>query len=516
MNKIRNSMLKTIMLGIAIILIEKGFGVSAQGTKTIPSFSVVLDPGTAKTSISGRIFLVLSKAESKTITPEPRWVDPDPFFGIDVNGFKPGEPILVDDKWQGFPIEKIGNIPPGTYWASAVLDINKASRKIFSSEGNYFSKSVKIVVGDMQQPPVKLVLDQVFHEARFPESEDVKLAELESKLLGKFHGRKVMIRAGVALPKSYKANKDRKYPAIYEIPGFGGNHFAALASPGRGKTSVEGEDVVHITLDPDCPHGHHVFADSANNGPWGKALTEEFIPFLEKKFQLIPETWARLVTGHSSGGWSSLWLQVRYPAVFGGVWSTAPDPVDFRDFQKINLYDPSQNMFKDEKGKDRPIGRRGDTPFLFYKPFSDMESVMGRGGQLGSFEAVFSEKDTNGNPQKLWDRKTGVINQATAQSWKKYDIRLLVENNKDALFGKLKGKIHVYMGEKDTFYLEGATRLLGDSLKKLGSDATVMIIDGKDHSSLMDAALRERISKEMAQALKAGKQKNQNPRQDQN
>ncbi|MFM7098332.1 MAG: hypothetical protein ACKO16_13060, partial [Gemmataceae bacterium] len=149
-------------------------------------------------------------------------------------------------------------------------------------------------------------------------------------------------------------------------------------------------------------------------------------------------------------------------------------------------------------------------------PFSDMESVMGRGGQLGSFEAVFSEKDTNGNPQKLWDRKTGVINQATAQSWKKYDIRLLVENNKEALFGKLKGKIHVYMGEKDTFYLEGATRLLGDSLKKLGSDATVVIVDGKDHSSLMDAALRERISKEMVQALKAGKQKNQNPRQDQN
>ena len=498
------------VLTLLLIVAEKNKSANAQGAKTGPVLSVVLDPKIAKSAMSGRVFLVLSKSESKGITPEPRWIEPDPFFGLDVSSIKPGEPLIIDNKWQGFPLENIGKVPPGTYWASANLDLNKASRKIFSSEGNYFSKSVKVEIGSVNQAPAVLVLDQVFHEPQFPETEVVKLAQMESKLLSKFHGRKIMLRAGVALPQSYKDNKDRKYPTIYEVPGFGGNHFAALSSPGRGKTAVEGEEVVHITLDPDCPLGHHVFADSANNGPWGKALTEEFIPFLEKEFRLIPQSWARLVTGHSSGGWSSLWLQLKYPNVFGGVWSTAPDPVDFRDFQKINLYASNQNMFKDEKGKDRPIGRRGDTPFLFYKPFSDMELVMGRGGQLGSFEAVFSERDSQGNPKKLWDRKTGVVDTDTAASWKKYDIRLLVENNKDALFGKLKGKIHVYMGDKDTFYLEGATRLLGDTLKKLGSDATVVLFAGKDHSNLMDAELRARISKEMAQSLQKGKQLNSN------
>ena len=498
------------VLTLLLIVAEKNKSANAQGAKTGPVLSVILDPKVAKSAISGRVFLVLSKSESKGITPEPRWIEPDPFFGLDVSSIKPGEPLIIDNKWQGFPLENIGKVPPGTYWASANLDLNKASRKIFSSEGNYFSKSVKVEIGSVNQAPAVLVLDQVFHEPQFPETEVVKLAQMESKLLSKFHGRKIMLRAGVALPQSYKDNKDRKYPSIYEVPGFGGNHFAALSSPGRGKTAVEGEEVVHITLDPDCPLGHHVFADSANNGPWGKALTEEFIPFLEKEFRLIPQSWARLVTGHSSGGWSSLWLQLKYPNVFGGVWSTAPDPVDFRDFQKINLYASNQNMFKDEKGKDRPIGRRGDTPFLFYKPFSDMELVMGRGGQLGSFEAVFSERDSQGYPKKLWDRKTGVIDSDTAESWKKYDIRLLVENNKDALFGKLKGKIHVYMGDKDTFYLEGATRLLGDTLKKLGSDATVVLFAGKDHSNLMDAELRARISKEMAQSLQKGKQLNSN------
>lgn len=498
------------VLTLPLIVAENSKSANAQVAKTGPVLSVVLDPKVAKSSMSGRVFLVLSKSESKGITPEPRWIEPDPFFGLDVSSIKPGEPLIIDNKWQGFPLENIGKVPTGIYWASANLDLNKASRKIFSSEGNYFSKSVKVEIGSVNQAPAVLVLDQVFHEPQFPETEVVKLAQMESKLLSKFHGRKIMLRAGVALPQSYKDNKDRKYPTIYEVPGFGGNHFAALSSPGRGKTAVEGEEVVHITLDPDCPLGHHVFADSANNGPWGKALTEEFIPFLEKEFRLIPQSWARLVTGHSSGGWSSLWLQLKYPNVFGGVWSTAPDPVDFRDFQMINLYASNQNMFKDEKGKDRPIGRKGDTPFLFYKPFSDMEFAMGRGGQLGSFEAVFSERDSQGNPKKLWDRKTGVVDSDTAESWKKYDIRLLVENNKDALFGKLKGKIHVYMGDKDTFYLEGATRLLGDTLKKLGSDATVVLFAGKDHSNLMDAELRARISKEMAQSLQKGKQLNSN------
>ncbi len=510
MSKIAKSLLAIVVLVLVIFPAEYNQKAKAQGTKNGLSLSVILDPKIARSSMSGRMFLVLAKSESKGITPEPRWVDPDPFFGLDVLNLKPGEPILIDNKWQGFPLENIGKIPPGSYWASAILDLNKASRKIFSSEGNYFSKCVKVEVGGKNQTPTNLVLDQVFHEPQFPETELVKLAQMESKLLSKFHGRKIMLRAGVALPQSYNNNKDRKYPGIYEVPGFGGNHFAALSSPARGKTMVETEEVIHIMLDPDCPLGHHVFADSANNGPWGKALTEEFIPFLEKEFRLIPQSWARLVTGHSSGGWSSLWLQVKYPNVFGGVWSTAPDPVDFRDFQKINLYASNQNMFKDEKGQDRPIGRKGDTPFLFYKPFSDMESVMGRGGQLGSFEAVFSEKDSQGNPKKLWDRKTGVVDNSTSENWKKYDIRLLVENNKDALFGKLKGKIHVYMGDKDTFYLEGATRLLGDTLKKLGSDATVVLFAGKDHSSLLDAELRTRINKEMAQALQKGNQPNSN------
>src|SRR5262249_45490533 len=116
-------------------------------------------------------------------------------------------------------------------------------------------------------------------------------------------------------------------------------------------------------------------ADSANNGPCGRALTDELIPYVEKTFRAIGQPGARFVTGHSSGGWSSLWLQVTYPDFFGGVWSTSPDPVDFHDFQRINIYNPGENCFRNDAGAQRPLGRRGDKPFLYFQPLSDLEVV---------------------------------------------------------------------------------------------------------------------------------------------
>jgi hypothetical protein len=165
----------------------------------------------------------------------------------------------------------------------------------------------------------------------------------------------------------------------------------------------------------------------------------------------------------------------------------------------INLYKPCVNMFTDEGGKPRPIARSKEKPVLWYKGFSDLEEVMGRGGQLASFEAVFSPRGSDGKPRKLWDRKTGVVDAETAKTWERYDIRLVLECNWPTLKPKLSGKLHVYMGGQDTFYLEGATELLKQSLTKLGSDAKVEIFPGKDHGSLMDKALRDRIAREMAE-----------------
>ena len=157
-------------------------------------------------------------------------------------------------------------------------------------------------------------------------------------------------------------------------------------------------------------------------------------------------------------------------------------------------------MFFDAKGN---AAARRRHRVLFYEPFSDMEDVMGRGGQLGSFEAVFSPRGPDGRPRKLWNRTTGAIDPEVAKAWEAYDIRLILERNWTTLGPKLGGKIHVVTGGMDTFYLEGAAQLLKDSLAQLKSDAVVEIIPGRDHGTVLDVELSRRLDREMKAAVAA-------------
>jgi pimeloyl-ACP methyl ester carboxylesterase len=447
---------------------------------------------------SGRVFVIASKKPIKDTDPPPKqgWFNPYPFFAQEVEkwaaektlAFQPA--YALPQPWDKLPREK--------YYLQAVLDRDLGGINFCTSPGNGYSKPVLVDLSKPIDAPISLVIDRVIAEKPFAEKPRVKYVEMESKLLSRFHKKPMKLRAAVVLPKSYEQEADKKYPAIYEIPGFGGNHFQALSAEARNATDVAGVEMLHVTLDPSCRLGHHVFADSDNNGPYGRALVEEFIPFIEAKFRGPGVAGARFVTGHSSGGWSSLWLQVTYPDFFGGVWSTAPDPVDFRDFQRVNLYDPKHNLFFDDQGASRPLARNGKKVLLHYKPFNDMEVVMGRGGQLFSFEAVFSKRGADGWPRPLWHRTTGAIDLAVVKDWQRYDIRFILEQNWKKLSPSLAGKLHVYMGEEDTFYLEGATKLLQLSMRKLGSDAVVELFPGRNHGSLLDQALRQRIAREMA------------------
>jgi hypothetical protein len=192
-----------------------------------------------------------------------------------------------------------------------------------------------------------------------------------------------------------------------------------------------------------------------------------------------------------------LWLQVTYPDFFGGAWSTSPDPVDFHDFQQIDLYAPDANFYTDAQGKLRPVARMGTEPVLFIKPFVDMETVLGHGGQMGSFEAVFSPRGPDGKPLPLWSRATGAIDPKVTKAWEKYDISLTLQRNWKTLGPKLRGKLHVWTGSLDTFYLNGAVERLKDRMELLDSDANIEIVPGKDHGTLLAGGTWDRIAREM-------------------
>lgn len=464
-------------------------------------FHLRFDKALSDKPFSGRVYVILTRQETKDLPAGFNWFRPEPIFARDVKDWQPGEPLVIAAEALGFP-HKLGDLPKDTFSIHAVMDFDRGERNFTTAAGNLHSAPLRRELDAKNSGPIELTLDKLHRPRSFAESETVKLVDVESKLLSEFQRRPVRLRAAVVLPKSYTAQPTKRYPVLYVVPSFSGSHFGALTAAAQNPTDVAGVEMLYVVLDPSCRHGHHVFADSENNGPCGQALIAELIPRLEKEFRALGVPTARFLTGHSSGGWSSLWLQTTYPDFFGGVWSTAPDPVDFRDFQRINLYRPNENMFTDGAGQPRPIARRQGKVALHYKAFSDMEVIVGHGGQLAAFEAAFSARGADGKPKQLWDRASGKIDLEVAKSWEKYDIRLVLERNWKALGPKLAGKLHVYMGGDDTFYLDGATALLKEALAKLDSDAVVELFPGKDHGSVLDQPLRERIRKEMAAAFR--------------
>lgn len=469
-------------------------------------FEITLDPKVASQPITGRLYVFLSQRKNDPNWMPiygPRWFDPEPFFRLDVKRFQPGTAQTLDDAADGFP-GKLSKLPPGKYRAQAVLAHDIYSCKPGWGVGNFYSDEAEIEVHAGVVEKRAFALD---HQIKFIPLTNVKWLKevaIKSSLLARFHHREVVDRAAVVLPVSYFEHPERRFPVIYIVPWFGGDYRDALQFDEKPPQADPGdEEFIRVMLDGQCEWGHHAYADSATNGPRGEALVHEMIPEIDRQFRTVAKPGGRFVAGQSSGGWSSLWLQVTYPDVFGGVWSTSPDPVDFRDFQRIDLYaDPPQNMFRDPQGSRRPIARHGETPALWYDTFSKMDDVLGRGGQLRSFEAVFSPLDSDGMPRRLWDRTTGQIDPEVAKAWQAYDIRLKLKRNWKELEPKLRGKLHIRTGSLDTYYLEGAVVRLAESLKKLGSDAQITIVPGADHNTVLNAEYFRQSRREMSEAFR--------------
>ncbi len=466
-------------------------------------FRVRLDADVARQPVTGRLFVFLSTRRSQPRF-GPDWFRPEPFFAVDVEQFQPGTSRDLDGQADGFPAP-LPQLPPGDYYIQAVLDHSFDVPQPGQAPGNYYSDAIQASLDPSKGGVVRLTLARVVDPPELPESPWIEELRVSSKRLSQFYNRQVVEPATIVLPQSYFDQPERRYPVMYTISGFGGdNRTMARRYASTPPALVGGEvEFICVLLAGQCKWGHHEYANSATNGPRGDALVQEIIPEIDRRYRTVPQPSARMLTGHSSGGWASLWLQINYPDMFGGTWSVAPDPVDFRDFQQVDLYvDPPLNLYRDPQGNPRPIARRRKTPFVWFEPFVHMDDVLKRGCQFRSFEAVFSPLGPDGLPEKLCDRTTGRIDPAVAQAWRKYDIRLILENNWPTLRPKLQGKLHIFAAQYDTFYLEGAVQRLAETLRQLGSDADVTIVPGKDHSSILTADLYRQIRVEMSRAFR--------------
>lgn len=447
-------------------------------------FKVSFSPAAFSGAFTGKIILYLN-IENKSPKDGPVDIEGFPCFSVSVKNVQPSGTIVFDDKADSYPA-KLSDIERGEYYVQAVWDRNLGGRAISASPGNIYSRTVKVLLTKDISKTFTLIGDQVIPEPGFKETDFVKELKAPSALLSAFSKRSMTVNAAVILPSEYFKEPQKKFPVLFLVSGYGGNyHF--YSGNNNPSTPIDSIHCITVYLDGNCALGHSVYANSANNGPWGDALVKEFIPLLESKYRCDG---ARFLRGHSSGGWTVLWLQTHYPTVFTACWSSSPDPVDFRDFQKINLY-ADENMYYDKDSSLRSVATvAGSFPWVSAKQASQQEFVIYRGEQMHSFDAVFSERGSDGEPLRICNAVTGAVNKNTFEHWKQYDISLYLRSNWPSIKNDLEGKIRVSVGEQDNFLLNGPVHLLESEMKKLDSKFVFSYYPG-DHFTVSTPEYRK-------------------------
>ena len=425
-------------------------------------FSVSYTAAAFKGPFSGKVLLYMNK-NSKNPKDAMVGIESFPCMSVEVKNIKPGSAVLLDDKALSFPV-KLSELERGEYNVQVVWDRNLGGRAIAESPGNMFSKPEKVVLTKEYTKTYRVICTEVVPEPVFHETTFIREMKVPSALLSSFHKKEMTINAAVALPAEYYTDSTRKFPVLYLVFGYGGDyHRFSGDTISRGRL-LDSIPFITVYLDGNCALGHSVYANSDNNGPWGDALVKELIPAVESRFRTDG---ARLLTGHSSGGWTVLWLQTQYPSVFTATWSSSPDPVDFRDFQQVNLYE-NENMYYTKDSSLRSVATvAGFFPWATMRLAYRQEQVVYRGEQMHSFDAVFGPRGADGNPVTICDPVTGKINPAAFEHWKKYDICANLRHNWGTLQPLLEGKIRVTVGEQDNFLLQGAVHKLDKEMQAL-------------------------------------------------
>jgi enterochelin esterase-like enzyme len=408
-------------------------------------------------------------------------------------------------------------LPRGDYRVQAVLDRNQ-DLKLVGAPGNLLSEPVAVALDPARGGSVRLTLSRSIPEESVPApTEYLHFIKLRSDKLSQFHGRPMYLRAGVLLPPGHARNPDRRYPLRVHIGGYGSRctQLTQWLRDDRGFRKMWLDErtppMILLHLDGAGPFGDPYQVNSANNGPYGDAVTQELIPYVERTFRGIGAPYARVLDGGSTGGWVSLALQVFYPDFFNGAWSQAPDPVDFRAYELINIYE-DENAYVNAFGFERPAKRlrNGDVCYTVRHEVL-LERVLGRGDRWElsgkdwcAWNAVFGPRGADGLPRPLWNGLTGRIDREVLEHWKRYDLRRVLEKDWKTLGPKLRGKLHIWVGEADDYFLNNAVHLLDDFLKEARPpyEGSIAYAPGQGHT--VTGITQRQMIEAMARAIARG------------
>ncbi len=486
------------------------------------SFTISYPDTVRKGPLDGRLLLLISSSNEE----EPRFQindgpDTQLVFGLDVEGWTAGRGAVIDGSVFGYPLGSLRQVPPGEYYVQALLHLYETfhlsggrllklpmdrgeGQQWNRAPGNLYSVPRKIQLDPTRAATIPIVLDQVIPPIETPQdTRYVKHVRIQSELLTKFWGRPMYLGAHLLLPAGFDEHPDARYPlAVFhghfpsDLSGFRETPPDPDLVPERSERfNLDGYNrtvqeyayqFYRDWIGPDLPrvlvieiqHANPYYDDSyavnsANLGPYGDAINQELIPYIERKFRGIGQGWARFTYGGSTGGWEALASQVFYPDFFNGCWAACPDPIDFRAYTVVNIYQDHNAYYVGDEWKRTP--RPGARNYLgqistTLEQMNHRELVLGTrsrsGDQWDIWEAVFSPVGPDGYPKRIWDKRTGDIDHATAEYWREhYDLRYIMERDWKTLGPKLQGKVHIYCGDMDTFYLNNAVYLIEEFLK---------------------------------------------------
>jgi hypothetical protein len=499
------------------------FAAHAQQNGSRVRFEVSFPSSVRNEPITGRMFVAISP----TSDPEPRIAAYNsarrrdarvPFFAVDVDQLKPAQPAVIDATSIGFPYMSLSQLPAGDYYVQGVLNVYTQFHRTDGhviwahmdqwegqrwgfSPGNLLSEPQKVHLDPKQSVTVKITLTRIIPPIEVPkDTEWVKRIKIQSQVLTAFWGHPMFLGATVLLPKGYADHPDVSYPVVYvqshfalsppfdfaTEPSNGPNLFAAMEKQAAGRRESGYEfyqswnsdafpRVIAVTFQHPTPYFDDSYAvNSANNGPYGDAIMQELIPYLEAHFRMIPKEYARVLTGGSTGGWESLALQVYHPDFFGGTWTMYPDPVDFRKYGMVNAYDDDNAFIVPHAPINAPERMFQQNPdgqaVASVRQISQMEYASGThdrsGAQIDIWDAVYGPVGDDGYPEPLWNHLTGHIDHSVADYMRDhgYDLRDYLQTNWPRIGPQLVGKLRLYCGDMDNFYLAGAVYLLEDFL----------------------------------------------------
>jgi len=517
---------------ISIFLLN-GLELSAQ------MFNVKINNNLHTENFDGRLLLLFSNNNAA----EPRFQISDALstqiiLGKNVDQWAIGATQSIAQEAYGFPKERLSDIPAGDYYVQVLLHkyetFHLKNGKVVKlpmdrgegqhwnlAPGNIYSKPIKIHFDPKNTEVVQLTIDQIIPPIIEPtDSKYIKHIKIQSKLLTEFWGRPMYLGAHILLPEGFDTHPNVKYPlAIYhghfpsDISGFSTTPPNPNLIPDTsarfnitGYNKIQEEEayqfykqwtgpnfprVLAIEIQHATPYYDDSYAvNSANMGPYGDAITYELIPEIEKQFRGIGQGWARFTYGGSTGGWEALAVQVFYPNEYNGAYAACPDPIDFNHYTTINIYKDENAYYAKSDFKD--LARPSHRNYLGHinstiKETNQRELALGThsrsGDQYDVWEAVFSPMGEDGYPKRIFDKHSGTIDKSVAAYWKEnYDLAHIIKRDWPKIGEQLKGKIHLYVGDMDNYYLNNAVYTAEDMLKQLKNPSCNCVIDYGDRA----------------------------------